>query len=155
MDVEPASAEDTQAMQAAVGDWSWDRHAVIVEVNGHQVAGSMNAMPHGGGNIGENDFDGHFCIHFQGSKVHKNNEPCDRHQQQIAKAAGAAAGQPQPEPSVMHREPVEVSGPESVFAQERTGTTDRRTTSRRRGLEMLRERLGLRSPLAILGRDQE
>ena len=52
------------------GSWSWDRRAILVKYDGHVYAASMNGMPHEDDTISDNDFDGHFCIHFTGSKTH-------------------------------------------------------------------------------------
>ncbi|MDF2533182.1 MAG: glycosyl hydrolase, partial [Clostridia bacterium] len=62
-DVEPLTKEDAATMKSIYGSWSWDRRAVIVAIDGKNIAGSMNGMPHGGQQINNNDFQGHFCIH--------------------------------------------------------------------------------------------
>lgn len=88
-DVQPLTVVDTITMKKIYGgQWSWRRRAVIVEVNGRRIAASMNGMPHGAGAIKGNNFPGHFCIHFVGSKVHKSNVQDLAHQLMIAKAAG-------------------------------------------------------------------
>jgi hypothetical protein len=48
----------------------------------------MNGMPHGGQQINNNDFQGHFCIHFKGSKTHKGNRMDATHQAAVKLAAG-------------------------------------------------------------------
>lgn len=87
-DVEPLTAEDTAIMKSIYGEWSWDRRAIIVSVNGHHIAASMNGMPHGGEEIKDNDFDGQFCIHFKGSKTHTGDKVDPDHQAAVRKAAG-------------------------------------------------------------------
>ncbi len=87
-DVEPLTAEDTAVMKSLYGSWSWDRRSVIVSVNGRNIAGSMNGMPHGNGSISNNNFNGHFCIHFKGSKTHAGNKVDSTHQAMVKKAAG-------------------------------------------------------------------
>ena len=67
-DCQPLTRHDTQVMKGIYGQWSWDRRAVIVVVGGRRIAASMAGMPHGAGAIKDNDFNGHFCVHF-GSKV--------------------------------------------------------------------------------------
>ncbi len=47
----------------------------------------MHGMPHGAGAL-ENDFPGHFCIHFYGSKTHRTNSMDLSHKLMILKAAG-------------------------------------------------------------------
>ena len=87
-DVEPLTKEDTAIMKSIFGSWSWDRRAVIVTIDNQNIAGSMNGMPHGGQQISDNDFQGHFCIHFKGSKTHKGNRVDATHQAAVMLAAG-------------------------------------------------------------------
>lgn len=88
-DVQPLTAADTAAMKAAVGKWSWDRRAIFVTIDGVNYAASMNCMPHGGGSIKNNNFDGHHCIHFTNSRGHSSNKVCSLHQAAIQKALAA------------------------------------------------------------------
>ena len=93
-DTETLTLEDTEIMKRVYGgNWSWEKRAIIVEVNNLKFAASMNGMPHAGldgynegayvnsrsGGYGYgynhdmikgNGMDGHFCIHFYGSKLH-------------------------------------------------------------------------------------
>ena len=82
-DVQPATAADTAKMKEACGQWSWDRRGIIVEINNKQYAASMNCMPHGGDSIPNNNFNGHFCIHFTNSRTHGSNKICSLHQAAI------------------------------------------------------------------------
>lgn len=88
-DVQPLTAADTAIMKKIYkGQWSWKRRAVIVKLdNGQELAASMNGMPHGQGAIRENNFNGHFCIHFRNSKTHGSNKEDLAHQMMIWKAA--------------------------------------------------------------------
>ena len=88
-DVQPLTADDTAAMKAAVGSWSWNRRAIFVTINGVNYAASMNCMPHGSGSITNNNFDGHHCIHFTNSRGHSSNKVCELHQAAIQKALKA------------------------------------------------------------------
>ena len=88
-DVQPLTAADTAAMKKACGSWSWSRRAIIVTINGVNSAASMNCMPHGGGSITDNNFNGHHCIHFTNSRTHGGNKVCPLHQAAIKKAAAA------------------------------------------------------------------
>lgn len=109
-DVETLTAEDTYILkQIAGGSWNWTRRAIIVEVDGHRIAASMTAMPHAGrddkpacssvsnrsGGYGYgtnldivkgNGMDGHFDIHFTGSRTHGTNKVNAEHQKMIMKA---------------------------------------------------------------------
>ncbi|MGI6488776.1 MAG: LysM peptidoglycan-binding domain-containing protein [Syntrophomonadaceae bacterium] len=95
-DVEPLTAADTAKMKKAYGgSWSWTRHAILVQVGGRTLAASQHGMPHGGSSIGNNNFPGHFCIHFLGSKTHGGNQWASSpahvdsaHQAMVRKAAG-------------------------------------------------------------------
>ena len=86
IDAEPASASDTAIMKKIYGHWSWKRRPVLVKYNGHVYAGSMNGIPHGTQTISGNNFDGHFCIHFYGSKTHGSKKVDAMHQNCVAEA---------------------------------------------------------------------
>ena len=79
-DCEPASAKDTAIMKSIYGHWSWKRRPILVKYNGHVYAASMNGMPHGTQTIKNNNFNGHFCIHFTGSKTHGSKKVDSEHQ---------------------------------------------------------------------------
>lgn len=69
-DVEPASPQDTATMLANYGgEWSWSRRPLVVVFGDYRLAASQNGMPHGQSSI-DNNFPGHFCIHFLGSTTH-------------------------------------------------------------------------------------
>lgn len=88
-DCQPLTAKDTKIMlENYGGQWSWARRAIVVTVDGHHMAASMNGMPHGAGAIQNNNFNGHFCIHFLNSKTHESNKICPIHQAMVRKAAG-------------------------------------------------------------------
>ena len=79
-DCEPATAADTKIMKSIFGHWSWKRRPILVKYNGHVYAASMNGMPHGTQTIKNNNFNGHFCIHFTGSKTHGSKKVDSEHQ---------------------------------------------------------------------------
>ncbi len=88
-DCEPMTVYDTEVIKRIYGGgFSWNRRAVIVQVNGYSMAASMNGMPHGEERIRDNGFPGHFCIHFLGSRLHLNGEIDDQHQAMVRRAAG-------------------------------------------------------------------
>jgi hypothetical protein len=88
VDAQPLTAEDTAVMKNIYGGlWSWERKGIIVEVGSQRIAASMHGMPHGGGKIDDNNFPGHFCIHFLGSTIHNGGMDI-RHHREILKAAG-------------------------------------------------------------------
>ena len=86
-DVQPLTAADTAVLKKAYGGtWSWNRRAIFVTINGVNYAASMNGMPHGGGSISGNNFNGHHCIHFTNSRTHGTDSVCEKHQAAIQKA---------------------------------------------------------------------
>ena len=88
-DMQPLTKADTAIMKKVYqGNWSWRRRAVLVAKDGQVLAGSMHGMPHGGDGIPDNDFSGHFCIHFLDSTTHGSNQVDPDHQWMIYKAAG-------------------------------------------------------------------
>lgn len=87
-DVQPLTKKDTKIMKRIYnGEWSWKRRAIIVLVNDQMIAASMHGMPHGAGAL-QNDFPGHFCIHFYGSTTHRTKSEDLSHKLMILKAAG-------------------------------------------------------------------
>jgi len=88
-DCQPLTSQDTAAMLKAYGgQWAWTRHAILVEIDGHVFAASQNGMPHGGDSIYDNNFAGHFCIHFLNSRTHGTDNLDPAHQSMVRKAAG-------------------------------------------------------------------
>jgi peptidoglycan hydrolase-like protein with peptidoglycan-binding domain len=86
IDAEPLNKSETAKMKKIFKHWSWRRRAVLVKYNGHVYAGSMNGMPHGTQTIKSNNFNGHFCIHFYGSKTHGSKKVDAMHQNCVAEA---------------------------------------------------------------------
>ena len=87
LDAEPYTKSDTKTLKSIYGgSWSWKRRAILVKYNGHVYAASMNGMPHGTQTITNNNFDGHFCIHFSGSKTHGSKKVDAMHQNCVAEA---------------------------------------------------------------------
>jgi hypothetical protein len=91
MDTEPLTAEDTAIMKSIYGgSWSWNRRPILILYKNHVYAASMNGMPHGTTTISNNNFDGHFCIHFKNSRTHGTNKVDAAHQKAVAIAAKAS-----------------------------------------------------------------
>lgn len=88
-DVEPLTAADTRVMKRAIGGkWSWQRRPIVVECGGLRIAASMNGYPHGRSTISDNEFNGHFCIHFHGSRLHTGARIDKEHQAAVMQAMG-------------------------------------------------------------------
>lgn len=91
-DVQPLTVKDTKIMKSIYdGKWSWKRKAVLIVAGNRLITGSMHGMPHGAGAL-QNDFPGHFCIHFAGSTTHRTRKVDFSHQIMILKAAEKATG---------------------------------------------------------------
>lgn len=87
-DIQPVTKLDTAVLKDIYsGAWSWRRRAVVAEIGLLRIAASINGMPHGSGKL-NNNFPGHFCIHFLGSRVHQSKKVDPAHQLMIWKAAG-------------------------------------------------------------------
>ncbi|MBS4199340.1 hypothetical protein KHA93_06710 [Bacillus sp. FJAT-49732] len=87
-DVQPLTSKDTKIMKDIYnGKWSWKRRAIIVIHKDQWIAASMHGMPHGAGKL-DNDFRGHFCVHFNGSTTHRSKSEDLSHKLMILKSAG-------------------------------------------------------------------
>ncbi|MFW5986540.1 MAG: hypothetical protein ACOCQH_04165, partial [Halanaerobiales bacterium] len=51
-----------------------------------QIAASINGQPHANQSIMNNQFPGHICLHFEGSKLHKEEKQDYEHQEMVEKA---------------------------------------------------------------------
>ncbi|WP_209123805.1 LysM peptidoglycan-binding domain-containing protein [Alkalihalobacillus sp. BA299] len=90
-DSEPLMARDAQIMKEIWGGgYSWTPRAIIVEVDGRKLAAAMHSMPHGDQVIHDNNYNGHFCIHFLNSQRHSDGKIQESMQRQIELAAGRA-----------------------------------------------------------------
>lgn len=110
-DCETLTKEDTDIMKSIWGGFSWERRPAIIEYNGRRIACSVTFMPHAGNDsekggvntswrsggygpginfdyIKGNGIDGHFDIHFVGSKRHMDGKQDPEHQKMIKIAAG-------------------------------------------------------------------
>jgi hypothetical protein len=88
-DCEPLTAQDAAIMYEIWGKtWSWIPRASIVEVNGRRIAASVTNMPHNIQEIKDNNFNGHFDIHFLNSTRHSDGLISDPHQEQVRISAG-------------------------------------------------------------------
>lgn len=104
-DVEPLTKKDTEIMKEIYGGkWSWERRAVVVQLKNLYIAASINGMPHGGQSIYDNDFDGQFCVHFLGSRIHQTGRVDRAHHEMIERASGFSLLGNQVERKVMPRE---------------------------------------------------
>lgn len=115
-DCETLTSDDTRIMKEIYGgNWSWNRRAVILDVDGIKIPASMAGMPHAGVNnkpartyvtnrsggfgrgvnldtIKGNGMDGHFDIHLLNSRTHCTNRVEPRHQSMVRKAIDTLEG---------------------------------------------------------------
>lgn len=87
-DCEPLTSSDTAIAKNIWGGYSWTTRPVIIEVDGRKIAASMSFMPHSVQYITNNNFDGHFDIHFLNSTRHKDGQIDNYHQNNIKVSAG-------------------------------------------------------------------
>ncbi|MFD2370903.1 LysM peptidoglycan-binding domain-containing protein [Brevibacillus sp. GCM10020057] len=88
-DTEPLTAADAATIKDIWGgQYSWRVRPVLVNVNGRQIAASMTSMPHSIEYILDNDFTGHFDIHFLNSRRHNDDKIDPDHQAAVKIAAG-------------------------------------------------------------------
>jgi peptidoglycan DL-endopeptidase LytF len=88
-DTEPLTAADAAIMREIWGgNFSWAVRPVIVEVDGRRLAAAMSSMPHDIQYIRDNNFNGHFDIHFLNSRRHKDGLIDQTMQNNIRVAAG-------------------------------------------------------------------
>ncbi len=88
-DSEPLTTLDAQIMKEIWGgSYSWTPRAIIVAVDGRRLAAAMHSFPHEDQVIKNNNYNGHFCIHFLNSQRHSDGLVQDSMQTQIKIAAG-------------------------------------------------------------------
>jgi LysM repeat protein len=88
-DSEPLTAADAQIMKDIWGGtYSWTPRAVLVQINGRKLAAASHSYPHDGESILDNNYPGHFCIHFLNSTRHVDGLVQASMQAKIKMAAG-------------------------------------------------------------------
>jgi len=86
-DVETVTAQDTALMHRAFDyTWTWNPRPVWVVVGGRTFPGSLGGMPHGIVTNHTNNVNGHFCLHFFGSRVHGSEVVDQRHHDAVFEA---------------------------------------------------------------------
>lgn len=109
-DVEPLTKADANIIKDIWNGWSWERRAVVVNIDGELIAGSMTAMPHAGldsypegiyvsnrssgygrgvnlDTVKNNGVNGHMDIHFLNSRTHGTNRVLKSQQDMVKKAS--------------------------------------------------------------------
>ena len=101
LDAEPLTAADTAKLCQIYGKTSapylpYNRRAMVLTVGSTQFVCSIYPQPHGQQNITNNNFNGQFCIHFNGSKINSGDggsvPDSENHQAIIKKAVTTLQG---------------------------------------------------------------
>lgn len=88
-DCEPLSDKDAEVIRGLWGgNYSWATRSILVFVDGRKIAASMSSNPHGIEYIKNNNFSGHFDIHFKNSRRHKDDAIDNGHQIKVRQSAG-------------------------------------------------------------------
>ena len=88
-DSEPVSSSDSEKIKEIWGgEWSWERRAVVVRLDGEYIAASMHGYPHAYDLVSGNGMAGHLCIHFLNSKTHIRDATDSEHQAMVQAASG-------------------------------------------------------------------
>lgn len=90
-DIEPATRADTEIMKQIFGTWQWSPRAVVVYINGMNVAASLSGMPHGADTVTDNGVNGMFDMYLKGSTSHSSSTSkvyIQEHANMVLKAAG-------------------------------------------------------------------
>lgn len=82
--------EDQKAVFDSIcgGEYNYLKRPVVVEVNGNQIAASIQCWPHGDYEKANNGMEGHVCVFFEGSLSHVGNLPDVEHNANIYQASG-------------------------------------------------------------------
>lgn len=91
VDMEPATRADTEVMKELFGTWRWSPRAVVVHINGMNIAASLSGMPHGADTVTDNGVNGMFDLYLKGSTSHSSSTSkvyIQEHANMVLKAAG-------------------------------------------------------------------
>lgn len=90
VDMEPLTTADTNVMKSLFGTWTWTPRAVVIYINGMNLAASLSGMPHDVDTI-DNGVNGHFDLYMKNSTSHSSTTSSAyiaQHQDMVRKAAG-------------------------------------------------------------------
>jgi len=91
IDIEPLTSSDTATMKSLFGNWKWTPRAVVIYINGMNLAASLSGMPHGVETIGDNGVTGHFDVYMKNSSSHSTTTSTayiQQHAAMVLKASG-------------------------------------------------------------------
>lgn len=88
-EVETASSDDTAKFMMICGnDYNFLKRPVVINIDGREIAASIQCYPHGSDSISQNDLAGHVCLFFDGSFSHVGGFPDIEHNLNISIASG-------------------------------------------------------------------
>ena len=70
------------------GEYNYSKRAVLVSVDGRNIAASLSGWPHGKDEYSANEMNGHTCLFFDGSLSHVGALPDAEHLELVYQAAG-------------------------------------------------------------------
>lgn len=89
-DIETLTAADTAVMKSLFATWQWNPRAVVVFIDGMNIAASVSGMPHSVDTITTNNVTGHFDLYLLNSSPHSSADSgyVSAHQSMVLKAGG-------------------------------------------------------------------
>ena len=89
-DVETSTFADTDIMKQLFPTWTWSPRAVVIYIDGMNIAASLSGMPHSFDTI-DNGVNGHFDLYLKNSSPHSEDTSAvyvQEHENMVLKAAG-------------------------------------------------------------------
>ncbi len=89
IDIEPLTYSDTAVMKSLFGTWQWSPRAVVIYIDGMNIAASLSGMPHDVDTI-DNGVTGHFDLYMKNSTSHSSTASTaymQQHANMVLKAA--------------------------------------------------------------------
>ena len=88
-EMEPANEEALAAFKGICGrEYNYLKRPVVINIDGQDIAASIQCWPHGEQQIAANGVDGHICLFFDGSLSDVGSLPDVEHTENVYKAAG-------------------------------------------------------------------
>lgn len=88
-EMEPASEQALEEFKEICGrEYNYLKRPVVIDIDGQEIAASIQCWPHGSEQLSNNGMDGHVCLFFDGSLSEVGNLPDVEHTENVYKAAG-------------------------------------------------------------------
>ncbi len=91
LDIEPLTSADTNVMKSLFGTWEWSPRAIVIYIDGMNLAASMSGMPHDADVIGDNGVTVHFDVYMKNSSSHSattSQSYMQQHAAMVQRASG-------------------------------------------------------------------